>query len=115
MSAIQLTTDHVNKAIDFITLTSNRTYKEILAAYYNPGHEHYRDHNTCHSRFEKNSIDALQRLFGFRLLFSENLMLVQSIQKAEIVCKEDLALFRSLLITGKHHKDLLLSNIKEVA
>ncbi|MDI1278631.1 hypothetical protein [Methylobacter sp.] len=115
MSAIKLTLDEVTVACRFIVSYSRRKLKQSLADYHDVSNAHYRDMEYC--RIQLNQIVNIgsERLQGLIFLFLGNEQLVTALKKFQAEILDDRQLFGSLLITGKHYEDNLLTDVKEVA
>lgn len=112
---MKLSPYHIKETINLIVANAIWQYKVSLAEYKDENNLFYRDSSHCSSNLESHKKQGHDRLQGLQYLLLDDRQSIELINTARNKITEEHGFFNALLITGKHFKDQVLSDLKEVA
>ncbi|MGZ8152456.1 MAG: hypothetical protein ACXWT2_04990 [Methylovulum sp.] len=112
---MKLSLYQLTETLQLITGLGDRKYKEALAEFHEPTSKHYRDSEYCNQRLDSIFKQGNDQLEGIHYLFLEYSHVAAKIKKAREILEQDRGLIRALMIAGKHYKEVIFIDAKEVA
>ncbi|MFZ2404296.1 MAG: hypothetical protein WAW41_04105 [Methylobacter sp.] len=112
---MKLSPYQLTETLQLITDLANRKYKESLAEFHDPASEHYRDSEHCNQKLDSIFKQGNDQLEGIHYLLLDYSHVAAKIKKAREILEQDRGLIRALLIAGKHYKEAIFIDAKEVA
>lgn len=112
---MKITPHHLKETIGLIVANAVRQYKQSFASYNDESNRFYRDSIHCSLILEVHKNQGHDRLQGIQYLLLEDRQTTELISKAKEKITEEYGFYKALLIAGKHVKNILLTDLKEVA
>ncbi len=112
---MKLSPYQLTETLQLITVLADLKYKEALAEFHESLSKHYRDSEHCNQKLDSIFKQGNDQLEGIHYLLLDLSHVASKIKKAREILEQDRDLIRALLIAGKHYKESIFIDAKEVA